>query len=296
MRSVVGGATVAGVVTFALTAVTVPLLRPRQALELTDAANLRAIGAATLAYASDNDQRMPLAHGRAPDGTHGTSYLKYVPFDWPKESVPHIRKEFSRVFVLNSIQPYLADLDVLYDKSSTQMEYQPWNQVAPGKAKLYTTYAYNGYLHSYATAAVAAPTELPLFTGLNGRAAGLGVGFANPALSCYNAQDPACHYVPRSGEHCTNNRNGSTGIMYGTFSSYLRNPETDSYWMHKRGQNWAFADGHVAWRRLGAVLAPGDTDRRVDPLTSYDNTGRASFYWWNGCHAWLFRPDHDFRN
>ena len=55
--------------------------------------------------------------------------------------------------------------------------------------------------------------------------------------------------------------------------------------------NFALADGHSKWRRLGATLAPGATDYNVDPFTNYNGAGAPASYWWDGCHAWLFRPD-----
>jgi hypothetical protein len=285
------GNVVAGVATCLVTAAVciaavAPALGPLQALDATDFERVRATTAAALAYSSDHDLRLPLGHGRSPNGQHGSNFSKYVPHDWPVTSVPLERTEYSRVFVMNTIQPYLADLDALFDRGSQAEEYQPQNPVAPGKTKLQTTYAYNGLLHGYSATAVVAPDKLPLFTGLNGRARVLGWGFANPALSCNFPADPNCSYRPRMASGCVPG-NGGSGFVYSTYGN-------TSYWMYKKGQNWGFVGGHAQWRRLGAQLAPENTDRRVDPLTGYDNTGRASSFWWDDCHPWLFRPDYDF--
>jgi hypothetical protein len=59
--------------------------------------------------------------------------------------------------------------------------------------------------------------------------------------------------------------------------------------------NMTFADGHVRWRRLGAQLAPADTDGNVDPFTQYNPDGTTQVAWWDGCHTWLFRPDFEPR-
>ena len=64
-------------------------------------------------------------------------------------------------------------------------------------------------------------------------------------------------------------------------------------WVHSGGMNFTLADGHSKWRRVGAQLSPADTDYRIDPQNRYDNNGFPANYWWDGCHAWLFRPDYE---
>jgi prepilin-type processing-associated H-X9-DG protein len=60
------------------------------------------------------------------------------------------------------------------------------------------------------------------------------------------------------------------------------------------GSNFALADGHAKFRRLGAELGTGDTDWKTDPYTGYDDEGKPGSFWWDGCHPWLFRPDYEF--
>ena len=68
-------------------------------------------------------------------------------------------------------------------------------------------------------------------------------------------------------------------------------------WVHSGGANFALADGHSKWRRLGANTFTGAispqpyTNYDVDPFTGYDGKGTPYYYWSDGCHAWLFRPD-----
>jgi hypothetical protein len=59
--------------------------------------------------------------------------------------------------------------------------------------------------------------------------------------------------------------------------------------IHFNGVDWVFADGHAKWRRVGT------NDWRVDPYANYDDNGFPTAYWWDGCHAWLFRPDYNFQ-
>jgi len=65
-------------------------------------------------------------------------------------------------------------------------------------------------------------------------------------------------------------------------------------WIHSNGALFVHADGSAKWRRLGAQIAPADTDWRVDPYTGYDSQGFPQYYWWDGCNPWLFRPDYEF--
>jgi prepilin-type N-terminal cleavage/methylation domain-containing protein len=262
-----------------------------------DLSNVKQMATSTAIYLADSDDVMPLGHGRAPDGTHGYNWNKYVPFDWAATSNPANRRFYSETFFMNTIQPYVKNWEIPAAPAMREDEYQATQAIATGKKKERTTYAYNGFLHGYSSTAVVASAQLPLLTGLNGAVRVLGWGFANPALNCNSATTASCFYIPRTATACatasgscspTEATNGACGYVYTTYNN------AQTYWMFKKGQNWAFVDGHAKFRRLGATLSPGNTDYRTDPLTGYDNTGRAGFFWWNGCHAWLFRPDYDF--
>ncbi|NUQ70555.1 MAG: hypothetical protein HUU17_07010 [Chthonomonadales bacterium] len=65
-------------------------------------------------------------------------------------------------------------------------------------------------------------------------------------------------------------------------------------WVHTGGANFVAADGSAKWRRLGAAITPENTDGNTDPYTGYDANGVPGSYWWDGCHAWLFRPNVDW--
>jgi hypothetical protein len=63
-------------------------------------------------------------------------------------------------------------------------------------------------------------------------------------------------------------------------------------WIHHQGAIFVTADGSARWRRLGGVVN-GQTDSNTDPYARYDANGFPSSYFWDGCHAWLFRPDFE---
>ncbi len=250
-----------------------------------DLSQVKQFGTAIAIYLSDYDDVNPLGHGMdMATGQHGFNFYKYVPHDWAgPNSTPAIRLPFSSTFVGNTIQPYMKNKEMLANDGPT-WEYQTTTAVDAGKQKAPTTYAYNGFLHGFSATAIAAPSQLPLLTGANGFVKGVGVGFANPALTCAT-NGGTCIYQPAGTSGCAAG-NGGTGAMYTKFNS-----ATSSYWHYSRGQNWTLADTHAKFRRVGA----GPTsDWRTDPWTGYNASGNAGSYWWNGCHAWLFRPDYDF--
>jgi prepilin-type N-terminal cleavage/methylation domain-containing protein len=250
-----------------------------------DLSNVKQLGTGTAIYLSDNDDLFPLQAGQDPaTGQWGFNYNKYVPDDWAATSVPAFRKFFSAGFFMNTTQPYVKNYQMLQSPGTSAIEYQATNPVAVGKTKQTTNYAYNGLLSAYSSTSIAETAKLPALTDANGNIAGLGWGFANPALTC-TTNGQACTYVP-SKSGCGAN-NGETDSAYLTYNG-------GSYWMYSRGANWGLADTHAKFRRLGAAQAPAATDWRTDPYTNYDATGHAGFYWWDGCHSWLFRPDYDF--
>jgi prepilin-type N-terminal cleavage/methylation domain-containing protein len=252
------------------------------AKKTSDLSNQKQIGTSMAIYLGDSDDLMPLQAGRD-SAQWGYNYNKYVPADWPASPSPAGRTEYSKGFALNSIQPYTKNYNILMNPGASGSEYQATNPLASGKTKYRTNYAYNGFLTAYSASAITAVAQLPMITNANGNAAGLGWGFANPALSCPNP-NADCVYVPyRSG--CSAANNGEQGHVYTTYDG-------SGYWTYSRGQNWTFADTHAKFRPVGRSVGG---DYKTDPWTGYDiNTGKAGSYWWDGCHAWLFRPDYNF--
>jgi prepilin-type N-terminal cleavage/methylation domain-containing protein len=263
-----------------------------------DLSNVKQLGTATAIYLADYDDTCPLGHGQNPaTGQYGFNYNKYVPEDWPAAPAPPERVDYSRHFYMNTIQPYVKNYDMLTGPGMKVDEYAGTLAIVPGKTKRRTTYAYNGLLHGYNATAVANPAMLPLITTLNGAVGVLGWGFANPALTCA-VNNGGCVYIPRTSTGCAAGNGGGSAV----YSSY----NVASQWAYSRGQNYSLADTHAKFRRVGGVTGPWNypsnpspdgtpyTDARTDPMTGYDGKGVAGWYWSDGCHAWLFRPDYEF--
>ncbi len=258
------------------------------AKKTSDISQQKQLGTSMFIYVTDTDDLFPLQAGQDSAGVWGYNFNKFVPSDWPTDQTLQ-RVAFSQSFALNAAQPYIKNDGILANPGASGSEYQAATAVAPGKKKYRTNYAYNGFLSGYSVSAVAENTKLPLFTNQNGNKAGLGWGFANPALTCATPNQ-ACTFVPSVKDANGNvtacsTGNGSTGAVYLTYDG-------GSQWTYSKGQNWTFADSHAKFRPLGRAVNP---DYKTDPNAGYNtNTGTAGSYYWDGCHAWLFRPDYEF--
>jgi prepilin-type processing-associated H-X9-DG protein len=260
-----------------------------------DLSNVKQLATATHVYIADTDDVFPLGHGIADvTGQQGHNFNKYTPHDWSAAPANPIRPKLSQTFFMNSTQPYVKNQEMLASGSMRKQEFQATEAIVAGKRKWDTTYAYNGFYHGYSATGVASPANSPLLTGQNGAVSVKGWGFANPALDCSGAigASAVCVYTPATTV-CNNGTSGGNGYVYYAYGSGPGNLVT-SYWMFKKGANWAFVDGHAKFRKVGATLDPNHTDWRTDPMTLYQANGASEWYWWNGCHAWLFRPDYEF--
>jgi prepilin-type N-terminal cleavage/methylation domain-containing protein len=253
------------------------------AKKTSDLSNVKQMVLGTIMYQDDADDLCPLQSGMDLTGLWGYNYNKYVPYNWPAASSPANRYYYSEGFVDNTIQPYLKNYGIMAIPGAAATEYQATNPVAPGMTKQSTSYAYNGDLSSYASTAIASPASLPMWTESNGFVAQKGWGFANPALTCPQL-NTACVYQPGSST-CNAAVNGQTDGVY--------IPAVTEQWCNGEGQNWGLSDGHAKFRHLSG--APADYNTSL--WYGYDVNGNEdNSYWYDGCHAWLFRPDYVFPN
>jgi len=245
--------------------------------------NEKQIATGFLMYLQDYDETWALAMGKRESGAWFSTSYAQVPPGW-RSGTSATLKAHSEVFWVNSLQPYMKSYQLLRCPSASQVDLLNNETPIAGLKPIATTYAYNGLLHQYNNAGVSAPASVPVIWEGTGKAAVLGLNSSNPTLNCDAPESTGgpCTYKPGSDDGVCQTGNGAKGYFFGT---------EGSAWVHTKGMNFIFSDGHAKYRNLGMVQAPGDTDGNVDPMTGYDSAGNSTSYWSNNCHAYLFRPD-----
>ncbi len=264
---------------------------------------------AFLQYAQDFDETWPLGQSfRGPAGseTWRSASVIPVPNDWRGDLVPGYLAGNAAVWS-SSLYTYIKSYGVYTCPSGVELPFAGGGlnteyaaAATAGKTLINASYTYNGLLHQLPVADVRQPADCPLLWEGNGQGAGKGYTISNPTLDCRaNTSRTDCvykPYIPAPGKSGTcGGPGGDTDTTGGNSIMFNKNY---TGWVHSKGTNWVYADGHAKWRRVGAQLAPADTNPLVDPETQYDAKGFSTSYWAapvNGgqCHASLFRPDWD---
>lgn len=255
-----------------------------KARQTTCTSNTKQIGLGAMMYINDYDETFPLGFGRAGGtGQWLWNFYHAAPYNWrPSVSPSDPRYASYLVHWSHTLQPYMKNYG-LYECPSCppkRLNTPDYNNPQAQPAKV--AYTYNGLLQSLSQARIAHPSKLPLFWEGRGKSSVEGFALTNPALMCTDATKP-CQYFS-----CTY---GNPGNAYPTGAMFVLD---GPMWIHSNGALFVHADGSAKWRRLGAQIAPANTDWRVDPYTGYNSQGFPQFYWWDGCNPWLFRPDYEF--
>jgi len=245
--------------------------------------NLKQMGTAAAMYTQDYDEKNALGWGNDPAVGYATTFNHQVPNNWRASTLGTFRPNIASQQWANTLQPYNKNYKVYFCPSTSPVEIVaageytnpanpvPWEKVS---------YTYNGLLSNYSLAGVAAPSTLIMFWEGRGAAAVKGFALTNPGMSC---PDPnlACSYVPQTANGCAGG-NGGSSFEFQT---------SGRMGFHKGGSNFLYVDGHAKWRRQAN---PGQVgDYRYDPYAQYDANGFPLSYWYDGCHAWMFRPDYE---
>ncbi len=249
-----------------------------KARQTTCTSNIKQLTSAYLMYINDYEETLPIGFPNI-----GGSWVSGLYVDMPADlrfaeaDQPALVTAFRSVWG-NALLPYIKNAQVFRCPSGTL---QTIYYSRPGGPQPFeVSYTYNAVLHTISIAQVTHPAHVPIFWEGQGKVALGGASIGNPSLNC-NQQNLPCRY-----NGCP--EDGSDAYPQGTS---FRPRAT--MWIHSNGALFAFTDGHVKWRRLGANTV---TDYRIDPFTSYNSQGIPTNFWANreGCrHAWLFRPDFD---
>lgn len=262
-----------------------------KARQTTCLSNLRQFSLAAVMYIQDYDETFPLA--AALEGTTWiTSRNWTIPYNWRSAVAPgSVRYEQARSTWGNTLQPYIKNAGIYRCPSATTdvdlvdvSEYATAN-VPP----ISTSYSYNGFLSSWSQAQMRAAANVPLFWEGRGKAATKGFYLHNPLLGCPDGNAP-CKYTPRPDPaSCACAADAVNGASTNSLFS-MNSP----IWMHNRGQNWSYADGHVSFRKgLATVTAGQLTDPAIDPYKTYKEDGTPLTVWLCCGGGSLFSPTRE---
>ena len=251
--------------------------------------NTKQCALAFLMYSQDYDELHAIGSAQGDNFFWYWNFNLATPYDWRPDIAPTDgRFTAAQVHWGNSTQPYTKNWGLFACPSGIVTSITSAANEAGAKKPFYnSTYTYNGLLSSYSQAGIATPASLPLLWEGRGKTQAKGFALTSPNLWCeQNSPNTSCTYMPyQSG--CGPSKNGTYSAVFGV----------NTMWVHSGGANFALADGHSKWRRLGANTFTGAispqpyTNYDVDPFTGYDGKGTPYYYWSDGCHAWLFRPD-----
>lgn len=262
--------------------------------QTTSAANLKQLATAMIAYSEDYSGTLPLAFGRsATTGLWAWNFRIAVPAGWPP-SFDEDRRERDQWAWINSTKPYYEDSRILALPGLPKQRVLPDDDYANARYPWYdASMSMNGLLSSYPLASIVEPSKLTLLWSGLGRVQLEGFTVSNPALRCQQPNLP-CVYQPAENG-CSNSTNGTTSSMFTV---------AGSVWVTGRSSLFVSVDTSLRSIPVAAITTTSGssqdgspfTDWRYDPYTGYDPQGFAGFYWWDGCHIWLFRPDYDFES
>jgi prepilin-type N-terminal cleavage/methylation domain-containing protein len=268
--------------------------------------NVKQIGLGIIMYDQDYDETFPLQFGWS--AQYGWLYNWQL--DWPYNWEVGQQAFYSgwQSGWINAIQPYVKNTAIFSCPSDPELQvpgltnsggYTP-QQATP----LDLSYSYNGLLQSEIDAMIDSPASVPLVWEGYGKAKLLGCSIAAPGLICPTATAP-CTYEPTvqaygvppgsTATQCAagNGGNGATSTFYAWYpytgpaaccGGYATTGGTEL--IHTSGVNFAEADGHAKYHTLG------HGDPSVDPFTAYDSNGFPGDFYYDGCHALLFRPSY----
>jgi prepilin-type N-terminal cleavage/methylation domain-containing protein/prepilin-type processing-associated H-X9-DG protein len=251
-----------------------------KARQTTCLANLKQWGTATMMYVQDFDETFPLTMSFNPASQTWFTGVHDTPSNWRLTNTAQIARHES--YWANSVRTYVKTLDLSYCPSGSEADLPGADYSAPRAPLVYNTYQFNGLLTQYPLAGVEKSAEVILLYEGTGKARLKGYAQANPQLSNCGS-DPGCRYQPKQGASCSTAPGGMSGGTVG-YGSYL---------VHNGGMNFAFADGHVKWRKLGPENQL-TTDSAIDPWYNYGQGGRPSGIGntrhTDGCFGCLMRP------
>jgi hypothetical protein len=209
------------------------------------------------------------------------------------------RKTEEGDFVLNSIQPYAKNYQILQANGLTDKTISATLITGAKPASVGITY--NGFLHSFNGTAMNRPSSVPLFWTGNFKANNIGLTTSNPVLACDNGAD--CRFNPNGYPTSAGATNGNTGYGYYWFG----NGTATTLFIYGKGFPVVYADTSAKFISFGNLPKwPQYASNVNTPWSSMDPNGiDGAPYWSVDCVApggtkgvtpyyWgWFRPDSE---
>ncbi len=188
------------------------------------ASNQRQIVLATLQYVQDFDETWPIT--RPVENGANTNFVTL----WPASDTFTTASPVARSVWINATQPYIKTWAVWSCPSAEDYNWFNEAESALGQARF--SYAVNGYLNCYPDASIVEPARtVALFeNGKNRSSRKYMIVRPNQDQYCDSGQSVPAQFCERVG-----------GL------GYVPSFEEGMYFLHGKGTNQVYADGHVKW-------------------------------------------------
>ncbi len=270
----------------------------REAAKKTQAlSNAKQQGTATIMYATDNDDLLPL--GTVPNSATGLwRFNNVVPTAWNYNT--GVNPDFQMHWA-NSTQNYSKNYDILTVpgvpllKSALIATLTTNGTGRPAKVGL----NFNGLMHAWPSSSIEAPSKSPLLWHGQGKHNWDGMTYSMPALNCNGAAPGNCIFTPGAAPMV--GASGNSGDLW----LYTNENANVTQFMYGKNLVVVATDSSARFINLsGAVTLQGPNSIYRDPFAQYDARGvSVSRYICRGSAAeppvaayWCyFRPDATFQ-
>ncbi|MBC8102122.1 MAG: prepilin-type N-terminal cleavage/methylation domain-containing protein [Cytophagales bacterium] len=253
--------------------------------------NQKQLANAMMLYVQDYDETFPLAIGIQGANWNHLAYY-FAPPDW-STSISAAAAARSASVWPNSVETYVKSDGVHDCPSADYTDYYeivglPKSTMAPGKRTYRIAQVYNGLLNMANPSIIKNPAIIPALWEGYGKSAEEGFSQVNPVLRCTEASaaNGTCVFVPRK-TGCSPTVNGETSTWFGF---------DQPAWVHGKGMNISYADGHVKWLNMSSGPSPATIAQVANyPFSIIDASGfpQGMYGDQNSCHRYWFSPDRE---
>jgi prepilin-type N-terminal cleavage/methylation domain-containing protein len=262
-----------------------------QAKKTATLSNFKQVGLATLIYAGDTDDLLPLGYGR-----NGSLQLRWyfqtsVPEGW-RNLAPfntEARMQEDAQFPLNAIRPYMKSTGLFEGNGLPTILVAGVNYSLKLKDPAKVHVAYNGMLHAYSGTAIASPAKLPMYSGTMFKQNRLGLGLTSPGLWCDDPNGSECRFQSDVAPQTNWNGNasgfgdpGNYGYVWWGFAA----GGVTTTWVYGKGLHFVSTDSSARHITIGDLpKAPKITKTNVNrnPWSCFDVDLPGSPYWMTDC-------------